>query len=276
MPVTYVNGALLDARDAAVSAFDHGLLAGDGVFETVLLRAGRPFALRRHLERLERSAVALGIEPPGAPTLRNAVADVVGASGVAEGRIRLTVTAGRGPLSSRRLPGEQTVVVAVEPTTAPAASASVVVVPWRRNERGALAGLKTVSYGENVRALAWAAERGGDEAVFANTEDLLCEGSGSNVFVAIDGTMLTPALSSGCLAGVTRALVLERLGGEEADVAIGRFCAEVVEEAFLASSVRGLQPIASIDGAPLRACPGPLTEKLRAAYLDLLASTDEP
>ncbi len=276
MPVTYVNGALLDERDATVSAFDHGLVTGDGIFETVLLRAGRPFALGRHLERLARSAAALGIEPPGAPTLEKAVEDVVGASGVAEGRIRLTVTAGRGPLSSRRLPGEQTVVVAVEPSAPPAASANVVVVPWRRNERGALAGLKTVSYGENVRALAWAAEHGGDEAIFANTRDLLCEGSGSNVFVVIGGTMCTPALSSGCLAGVTRGLVLERLGGDEADVAIGRFTAATVEEAFLASSVRGVQPIAAIDGAPLHTCPGPRTDKVRAAYLELVDSTDEP
>ena len=81
---------------------------------------------------------------------------------------------------------------------------TVTTVPWTRNENGATAGLKTTSYAENVIALAHAAERGGTEAIFANTAGHLCEGTGSNVFYVVDGELRTPTLASGCLAGVTR------------------------------------------------------------------------
>ena len=82
---------------------------------------------------------------------------------------------------------------------------NVIVVPWVRNDRGATAGLKTTSYAENVRALAYAHERGASEAMFGNTRDELCEATGSNVFVVRDGVAVTPQGSSGCLLGVTRA-----------------------------------------------------------------------
>jgi branched-subunit amino acid aminotransferase/4-amino-4-deoxychorismate lyase len=81
-----------------------------------------------------------------------------------------------------------------------------------------MAGIKTTSYAENVKALAYAKERGCAEAIFATTTGLLCEGTGSNVFVAIDGRLVTPPLSSGCLAGVTRELVLEVTDAVEEDI----------------------------------------------------------
>ena len=98
-----------------------------------------------------------------------------------------------------------------------AESSRVATVPWPRNERGALAGLKTTSYGENVVMLAYAKARGAGEAVMANLAGHLCEGTGTNVFYVVDGELRTPSLESGCLAGVTRALVLEWYGGREVD-----------------------------------------------------------
>ena len=134
MSLCYVNGALVDERDARVSALDHGFVVGDGVFETVLLRGGRPFALRRHLERIARSASGLGIEPPDVVEIRRATDDVVRASGLTEGRIRITVTDGLGPLGSARLDGPRTVVVAVAPAEeGHPERCSVAVPPWRRN-----------------------------------------------------------------------------------------------------------------------------------------------
>ena len=274
--LAYVNGELVEESEAQVSALDHGFVVGDGVFETVLLDAGRAFALDRHIDRLARSAAGLGLEPPDLAEVRMAVGRVVTASAIGRGRIRITLTAGRGPLGSARLAGAPTLVVAVAPDADTHRSSSVVVVPWRRNERGALAGLKTTSYGENVLALAYALDRGGDEAIFANTVDNLCEGTGSNIFLVREGHLVTPPLSSGCLAGITRALVLEIVGASEEDVDIAELVPTVVEEAFLTSSLRGVQPIASIDGKELGACPGPVTEKARAAYGELLGSTDEP
>ena len=130
-------------------------------------------------------------------------------------------------------------------------------MPWPRNERGALAGLKTTSYAENVVALADAQSRGASEAIFANLQGHLCEGTGSNVFYVIDGELRTPTLASGCLAGVTRALILEWYGGREVDEPI-----EVVRgasEVFLASTTRDVQPVAAWDDLEFDA-PGPVTQ----------------
>jgi branched-chain amino acid aminotransferase len=150
----------------------------------------------------------------------------------------------------------------------------VATVQWTRNERGALAGLKTTSYAENVIALADANERGAGEAIFANTKGELCEGTGTNVFLVINDVLVTPPLSSGCLAGVTRELVGEVVAVEERAVPLGALA--VASEAFLTSSTRDVQPIATVDGAPLPACPGPLTQAAAAAFAELRATNLDP
>src|SRR5205823_5951285 len=146
-------------------------------------------------------------------------------------------------------------------------TSDVVVVPWPRNERGGLAGLKTISYGENVVALAWAHERGAAEALFPNTVGNLCEGTGTNVFAVLDGRLVTPPLSSGCLAGVTRALVLETTSTVEEDIPLDRLA--TATEAFLTSTTRDIQPIRTVDGNPLPAAPGPHTIEAMAAFTAL-------
>ena len=113
------------------------------------------------------------------------------------------------PLGSDRGDGTPTVIVAAAPMAPWPATAEVVVVPWPRNERSAIAGLKTNSYAENVVALAHAHERGRAKRCFVNTAGGLCEGTGTNVFVVVDGELVTPSLASGCLAGITRVLVIE-------------------------------------------------------------------
>ncbi|MBW3627581.1 MAG: aminotransferase class IV, partial [Actinobacteria bacterium] len=256
-PPVWVNGRLLPADQAAVSAFDHGVVVGDGVFETMRVYRGTPFALRRHLDRLGHSAAGLGLALPGRSTLEGALAEVLAASGLAEARLRLTVTGGPAPLGSGRGAGPPTVIAAVAPLDPVPPTAEVAVVPWPRNERGAVAGLKTTSYAENVVALARAAAAGAGEAIFANTRGELCEGTGTNVVVGVGGRLLTPPLSSGCLAGVTRALVLERCGVEEQPLPLSALAD--ADEAFLTSTTREVQPIATVDGHRLPEAPGPLT-----------------
>lgn len=276
MALVYVNGELVAAEDATISVFDHGLVVGDGVFETILLHLGQPFALGRHIARLQRSAGGLGIVGIASDTIASAVGAVVETCEFEHGRIRVTVTSGPGPLGSARGGKKATVVVAAEPYESDHAPSNVAVVPWTRNENGALSGLKTTSYADNARALAFAHDHGADEAIFVNTEGMLCEGTGSNVFVVTDGELVTPPLSSGCLDGVTRALILERHGGRERDVPAARFLPGPIEEAFLTSSLRAIQPIASIDGEPIPSVRGTETEKAMAAYAALLAEDPEP
>ena len=129
-------------------------------------------------------------------------------------------------------------------------------MPWPRNERGALAGLKTTSYAENVVALAYAAERGASEAIFANLAGHLCEGTGSNVFYVVDGELRTPTLASGCLAGISRALLLEWYGGREVDEPV-EVLAEA-EEIFLVSTTRDVQAVHALRRPGARG-PGPVT-----------------
>lgn len=253
--------------EARISPLDHGLLTGDGVFESVRVSSGLPFALDRHLSRLARSASGLGLPCPDADTLRAACHEVVVANGLVLGKLRITLTAGPAPLSSERGDGPTTVVVAGAPLAPWPPVADVVVVPWRRNEHGAMAGIKSISYAENVRALAQAKKAGADEAIFANTAGQLCEGTGTNVFLATMGRLLTPPLSSGCLAGVTRELLLEAGVADEAELAVEALVQ--AEEAFLSSTTRIVQPIRAVDGTALPAAPGPLTKKAAAVMADL-------
>lgn len=259
--VAWVNGRLGPAEEAVVPALDHGLTVGDGVFETCKLVDGVPFALTRHLARLARSAAGLGLPEPDLELVRRAVAAVIDEASVDHGRLRITLTAGPAPMSSERArTPAPTIVVAAQAAPSRPATGDAVLVPWVRNERSATAGLKTTSYAENVVALAYAAERGASEALMANTSGELCEGTGSNVLVVLDGVLATPPLSSGCLAGITRDLLLGWAAEE------GLPCREVVvpmaamagvREVLLTSSTRDVQPVAHLDGRQL--VPGELS-----------------
>jgi branched-chain amino acid aminotransferase len=260
----WVNGRLLaDASEPAVTVSDHGLTVGDGVFEAVKVVGGLPFALQLHLDRLVRSAEGLGLAAPDLDAVRRGVAAVLAGTSWPLARLRITYTDGPAPLGSGRGQGEPTLVVVADELPPAAPDVAVVTVPWPRNERGALAGLKTTSYAENVVALAEAKRRGATEAVFANLAGHLCEGTGSNVFYVVDGELRTPTLASGCLAGVTRALVLEWFGGVEVDEPLD--VAARADEIFLASTTRDVQPVSRWDERVLDV-PGPVTRAAQEAW----------
>ncbi|MYT29092.1 MULTISPECIES: aminodeoxychorismate lyase [unclassified Streptomyces] len=253
----WLDGELRDADGARVSVFDHGLTVGDGVFETLKAERGRAFALTRHLERLAHSARGLGLPAPDLDEVRRGCTAVLEANPMALGRLRITYTGGVSPLGSDRGEAGPTLVIAVSEAGRRPDTTAAVTVPWTRNERGALAGLKTTSYGENVVALARARERGASEALFANTVGALCEGTGSNVFVVLDGELHTPPLASGCLAGITRALTVAWAGAKETDLPLDAL--ESAEEIFLTSTLRDVQAVTRIDGRQLADEPGPVT-----------------
>jgi branched-chain amino acid aminotransferase len=223
-----------------------------------------------------RSAVALGLPPPETGALRAAVDEVTTAGGATDAVIRVVYTSGIGPLGSGRGDGTPTAAVLLGPLPERPRITDVVTVPWPRNERGALVGIKTTSYAENVLALAEARRRCASEAIFANTAGNLCEGSGSNVFLVHDGRLVTPPLSAGCLAGVTRSLIIECCGLDvgEQDVPIAAL--GEAEEAFLTSATRNVQAVRAVDGRALPGCPGPRTQAAAAAYSNLQARTPDP
>jgi branched-chain amino acid aminotransferase len=277
--VFWVNGRLVPDAEATTSARDHGFVVGDGVFEAVKIDRGHPFALTRHLTRMARSAAGIGLTGFDVETVRRAVHEVVEANREvltgAYDLLRITFTAGPGLLGSGRVGGAPTLVLGVTPGHDPEPETAVITVPYRRNDVGALTGLKTTSYGENVLALAQAHAAGASEAVFANTRGQLCEGTGTNVFVVRDGELLTPPLASGCLAGVTRALVLEWYGGREVDLPADALTTS--DEVFLTSTARDVQAVVAVDGRPVgTGRAGPVTLAAARAFAEQQRERTDP
>ena len=260
----WIDGSVVsDPARATVSAIDHGLVVGDGVFEALKVTAAGPFAVRRHLERLTRSAQAMELPDPDHALVRRAIDEAIAGRDWEDGRIRITYTGGTGPLGSQAPFGPPTLVVAAEPRELSPAIGTVITAPWRRNEHGALTGVKSTSYAENVRGLSYAHHRGGTEAIFLNTAGNLCEGTGTNIFCVFGDQVVTPPLSSGPLAGVTRDLLLEWCEIEESDLTPSE--AAGANEIFLTSSMRDVQAISRWDDVEYEA-PGPITTQIAAEF----------
>lgn len=275
---TWLNGRLLQSPDEpSISALDHGIIVGDGVFETVKIENGQPFALTRHLDRLVRSADGLGIGKPDVAAIREGVTATMEDQDLPFGRIRVTVTSGPGPLGSPRGHGDLTTVVITEPCERPPSVSAIATVAWPRNERGALAGLKTTSYAENALMVEYALAAGASEAVMPNTAGMLCEGTGSNIMYVLGEQLVTPTLQAGPLAGVTRALVLEWCAGE-LDVVERDAPIEVLaqaDEVILVGTTRDVQAISRVDGRELPA-PGPVTQRAQEIWARESAKSVDP
>ncbi len=275
----WLNGNIIPTRDARISPFEHGLLVGDGAFETLIAYRGTPFAMRRHGERLHFSCDALGIPTPDILLIRDAMLAVMKANSLSEARIRVTVTSGAGPLGSDKGDHLPTIIVAASALKPWPLTDRVIIVPWARNERSAIVGVKSISYAENVRALAHAKSNRASEAIFANTRDELCEGTGSNIFIVRGEEVYTPPLTSGCLAGVTRALAIElcKTSGilvreEPLPINSLREC----DEAFLTSTTREVQAISHVDDRALPHAPGEMTLRLKKLFREMTERDCDP
>ncbi|WP_291379679.1 aminotransferase class IV [Demequina sp.] len=271
--VVWVDGTLHSANAPVLQAGNHGVTVGDGVFETLAVRDGDPFALTRHLVRLQYSLDRMGMQAVDIPFVRSGIREVLEAEPADVARLRITVVSGPGPMGSVRGTGKPNVIIWGGPGSAPGACRAV-RAPWKRNERSAIAGVKSTSYAENVVMAQFAAKQGADEALMSNTFGYLCEGTGSNVFIERRGEVVTPPLSSGCLAGITRGLVLEwgaKAGMPVRVAAPGELEMAVLDEvrhgdafAAVSSSTRGLAPVVWLDGADLR--EGPLLRRVGELY----------
>lgn len=283
-----VNGALV-GEAPAVSAVDHGITVGDGVFETAKIVDGEAFALTRHHDRMDRSLAGLGLAPLDRDRMNAGIKEVLAGEAIGFGRLRYTVTGGLGPLGSDRYDTEPTYVVAATPVDPFPDSTTLGLVGWTRNERAATAGLKTTSYAENVIALDAAHAVGGSEALLSNNRGELCEGTGSNVFLVRDGVVLTPALDSAPLAGITRALVLEwctEAGIEAREETLPLAAIAEADEVFLTSSTRDVQAVGALAihdsaaglgiGPQTWTAPGPITASVAELFSRLSRERLDP
>ena len=269
------TGSLVEPDRAVVSIMDHGFTVGDGVFETLKVVTGVPFAMRRHLERLVRSAAAMGAALPDIDHVRDAAMQVVVANAIECGdlaRLRITWTSGAAPLGSDRADAPPTLVIAMMRQSPWSPTTTAITIPLVRNPHSLIAGAKSTSYGENVVALMRAHAAGASEAILGTVDGRLCEGTGTNVVLVVDGEPLTPTLDSGCLAGITRELAIEWLGVREADLPLE--AVHDAEEVLLLSSTRDVHPVVRIDDRILD--PGPVGLRMRAEFTVLARDDPDP
>jgi branched-chain amino acid aminotransferase len=262
--VVWCDGRLRSPDEAVVGPLDRGLTGGFGVYESCAVLDGQVFALRRHLARFARSATTLGLPVPDEMTVRQAAEQVAAAGGWAYGRLRLTLTGGPAD-------GTPGVLLVVGQPAATVETVALARSPWVRNERSAIAGAKATSTADNLVAARFARRSGADEAVLANTRGELCECTTANVLVEIGGELVTPPLTSGCLGGVTRELLLGWAAEEGMPVRERTLDFAVLDEVFagraalaISSTVRTVVPVTALDGVPV--APGPLTVQARRLF----------
>ena len=256
-----MNGALVPQSAARLDPLAQGFLMGLGVYDTLLVRAGNPVFLTKHLRRLAGGAARLGLPAPDAGIVESAISALTAANGLTEGRLRITL--GAGPAADKNI-----TLITLAALTPEKASAALTITPFRRNEHSPLAGIKFTACAENVLARRDALAAGFDEALFLNTAGDLCEGAFSNLFLVSAARVFTPPLTSGCLPGVTREVVLELcaahgIPAEEATP--GAALLRDAEEIFVTSSIRGIQPVHRLDDR-LLAAPGNVTALLMSHY----------
>jgi branched-chain amino acid aminotransferase len=275
-----VNGEIVPAERATVSILDNGFTFGDAVYETLRTYGGRPFHLERHLRRLRASAGRLGIEIPldDAEMARRLDALLVRAAND-ESYIRIVVSRGRGDISYKfdRVQGPTVVLVAKPYERFPdwyyTRGIPVILSSVRRNSPRALdPAIKSCNLLNNILAVREAQAQGAVEPLMLNETGEVAEGASSNVFLAREGSLVTPPLEAGILPGITREIVLElcrahEIPRREEPVAVKDLLA--ADEAFITSTLKEIVPIATVDGRAVGAGrPGPITLRLLQAYRD--------
>lgn len=267
----WMNGELMSADEVRVSPFDLGLTVGLGVFETMCAYRGRVFAYDRHHSRLMESAGILGLATPSQEVIKKAMTWVIAANDLASGRarVRVSVTGGVNPLHGGGAEGS--VIITAVHQAEPAGMAKLVVGQHGCDESSTMAGIKSASYACHVMAYRQAIEAGADEALVLNSRGIVAEGAMSNLFVVKEGKVKTPSLSSGCLAGVTRAWVIELCEKEGIpchESVLGEADVREADEIFITSSTREVQPARMLNDD--REAAGPVTAQLAAAYKTLV------
>jgi branched-chain amino acid aminotransferase len=248
MELASLDGAVAPAAETCLPVTDEGVLRGDGAFEALRLYGGRPFALEDHYARLARSCAGLRLAPDF-DALRSEVDALLAAVGPVDAVLRVVVTR-----AGRRL-------ALTEPVPARLDVARVGTVRYAPPR--VLDGLKTLSYGANMLATRLAKEQGYDEALLVTPHGRVLEGPTWSFFWVRDGELLTPPLEDRILASITRARIIEETGAVEEPCTMDDLGA--AQEAFIASTVREILPIAAVDDLDLPAAPGPVTLQAQEA-----------
>ena len=268
--IVWMNGELMRADEVRISPFDLGLTVGVGIFETMQAYEGQVFAFDQHHLRMESSigAVAVhGTRLPRADVLQKAIQDVLENNGLTQGRarVRMSLSGGVNPLSGGSHPGNLIVTAVPQPRPEPMAKLELMAFPC--NDFSNLAGVKSSSFADHISTWRCGLAMGADEVVRLNTLGYLCECAMSNLFLVRDEVVMTPHLESGCLGGITRAIVLglcDELGLDSVACELDDADLYAADELFIASSIREVQPAEMLGDEPNQ--PHPITLMIAKAY----------
>ena len=258
-----------DADFLPMSPTDRGLTHGLGLFETIHAIDGSPALLDRHLARMLASCDRLGWGNPLPNNRRSAIISQLTAAKLDHGRarVRLAISAGSGPLASPSIGPDHLVWITVFRTEDPPASITLCKAPFDHPSHSFLAGMKSASYADNLLALNHARQRDFDDAVFFNEKKLICETTTSNIFGVTDNTLHYPPDDTGCLPGITRALIIE-LAEKNAIRTSATSLTEndlmACDEVFITSAIRGPVRVSRYESTEYTQTT--LTDKLRKLW----------
>ncbi len=274
----YLDGNYVEAADAKISVFDHGLLYGDGIFEGIRLYQGNVFRLEEHLERLWYSAKAILLTIPiSRAEMAEAVCECCRRNGLRDGYIRLVVTRGVGDLGlSPWLCARASVIIiadkiALYPPEYYATGLAIVTVATRRMSPGALPPtIKSLNYLNNILAKLDAKQAGALEAIMLNEAGYVAECTGDNIFLVHKGRLYTPAAQEGALKGITRETVFAIAADLDLPLEehnLTRYDVWNADECFLTGTGAEVIPVVKLDGREIgTGKPGPVTNQVLAAF----------
>lgn len=264
--ILYLDGRLYPDAEAALTPSDRGFTLGDGLFETIKAKDGRPLRLEAHMARLRAGAALLRLElPPEIEQIETIILRLLDANTLSDAALRLTISRGpgvRGLLPPR--PMRPTMLLNAGPLPPVMGPARAVVArSVRRDPFSPLTRCKSLSYLDNVLARMEAEERGGDEALLLNIHGRVVESTIANLFVVTEsGAIVTPPISEGALPGVRRAQLLRELAVQERPLSPEAFLS--AREAFLTNAL-SIRPLGALDGSAIgNGEAGPLTRRLMA------------
>jgi branched-subunit amino acid aminotransferase/4-amino-4-deoxychorismate lyase len=252
-----------------MSPTDRGLTHGLGLFETILAIDGSPALLDRHLARMITSCDRLGWGNPLPKNLRAAIVHQLAAANLHQGRarVRLAISAGSGQLACPRIGPDHLVWITVSRTENPPASITLCKAPFDHPSHSFLAGMKSASYADNLLALNHARQRDFDDAVFFNEKKLICETTTSNIFGVTDNTLHYPPDDTGCLPGITRALIIELAEKNTirtSATSLNENDLMACDEVFITSAIRGAVRVARYESTEFAQTT--ITDKLRKLW----------
>jgi len=280
----WMNGGLVDEKDAKLSVWDHGTLYGDGVFEGIRIYGGRIFESQAHIDRLYESAKHIRLAIPYTKQeLVDALYETLRANGLVDGYVRLVVTRGEGTLGLNpfKCANPSVVIIADQIALYPKEmyenGMAVIIAKTLRTASSMLSpSVKSLNYLNNIMAKIEAIDAGVAEAIMLNVEGNAAECTGDNIFIVKDGQAITPPPEAGMLIGITRGLVISlagKLGIALAERNIKPEDIYAADECFLTGSAAEVIAVTKVDSEPIGdGKVGPITKRLLRAYREYIAA----